>query len=332
MIPIRYDNYDLTQYRAFIDIFKGRMIKWCRSKQIGTKNVVAITEEALSFFYYLLSNNRLERIVFAEAEHLSRIIEQIEAKYPKLKADRLAELKGEHSDLYQIISKAFVELGYKTLPSEARTEIYDTLGIVACPYCNSQKIVLDAELDHFFPKGRVPYLAMCINNYVPSCGYCNGTNGKYEDDTYKKQLVNPHTLRDDKGIHFHLDYGGKGLFSLKQEEFESDVKIQVIPVKPILATNINTFNLLQQYSYHKVEAKAVWWYYRTRHSRFSSTLAKKVDDVLGTSYDFFADFDNLLKVNGADPNKAPFTKMSYDLIHDMFIQGITWSLKDNDRM
>ena len=326
MIPIRYKSLRLTLYKSYIENFRARMLKWCRNRQIGTRNAVDITDEALEFFTYLLSNNRLERIVFAKAEHLPLIIELVETKFPILKADRQASPKSTHSELHNIITKAFVDLGYKTIPQNARSEIYESLGIVACPYCNSRKVVLDAELDHFYPKGRVPYLAMCVSNYVPSCGFCNGTYGKYEDDTYEMQLVNPHNLRDDKGIHFYLDYGGKGLFSLKDEEFERDVTIGVLPLAHALAVNVVTFKLPVQYSLHKAEAKAVWWYYRKHQSYCAWNLASKVDDAFGTSHNFFSDFDILLKVNGSDPSKAPFTKMSYDLIHDMFIQGIINSL------
>lgn len=58
------------------------------------------------------------------------------------------------------------------------------LGVTVCPYCDEEYLhVLEApgqkpartlELDHFFPKGRYPALAMCFYNLVPSGQACNG--------------------------------------------------------------------------------------------------------------------------------------------------------------
>lgn len=55
------------------------------------------------------------------------------------------------------------------------------LGVGVCPYCNRQYITtvgcgdkrVRPQLDHFISKSRYPYLALSINNLIPSCAVCN---------------------------------------------------------------------------------------------------------------------------------------------------------------
>lgn len=52
-----------------------------------------------------------------------------------------------------------------------------------CPYCNVETVYairtdedgkrIRADIDHFFPRWKYPYLALCICNLVPSCARCN---------------------------------------------------------------------------------------------------------------------------------------------------------------
>lgn len=58
------------------------------------------------------------------------------------------------------------------------------IGLTVCPYCEEEYLdVIETseggkkrtlEIDHFFPKGKYPALAMCFFNLVPSGQNCNG--------------------------------------------------------------------------------------------------------------------------------------------------------------
>ena len=69
------------------------------------------------------------------------------------------------------------------------------LGVGVCPYCNRQYITTVAtgkhrtrpQLDHFKNKKKYPFLALSINNLVPSCGVCNLM--KHEND---KKILYPY--------------------------------------------------------------------------------------------------------------------------------------------
>lgn len=70
------------------------------------------------------------------------------------------EAFSQHSDLYDFVKR---------------------IGAEVCPYCNrlftttvtAKKHRTRPQLDHFKNKHAYPYLALSINNLVPSCGVCN---------------------------------------------------------------------------------------------------------------------------------------------------------------
>ncbi|WP_111308882.1 hypothetical protein [Confluentibacter sediminis] len=77
---------------------------------------------------------------------------------------------------------------------------------VTCPYCNDNPInIVDIsdekdentisraylELDHFFPKSRIPFFALSFYNLIPSCGACNATE-KRDKDFCISTHVNPY--------------------------------------------------------------------------------------------------------------------------------------------
>lgn len=71
---------------------------------------------------------------------------------------------------------------YEQLASHEKIyEYLEALGAGVCPYCNRQFITTVSsgsrrtrpQLDHFKNKSDYPFLALSINNLVPSCGVCN---------------------------------------------------------------------------------------------------------------------------------------------------------------
>lgn len=77
---------------------------------------------------------------------------------------------------------------------------------VTCPYCNDNPInivnISDEnndnkitkaylEIDHFFPKSRMPFFSLSFYNLIPSCGYCNAYE-KRDKDYCITTHVNPY--------------------------------------------------------------------------------------------------------------------------------------------
>ena len=90
------------------------------------------------------------------------------------------EFKRMYSDYFSAGSDKYVDASTKY---NAYTFI-ENLGVTICPYCDEEYLdvvengnggkLRTLEIDHFFPKGKYPALAMCFYNLVPSGQNCNG--------------------------------------------------------------------------------------------------------------------------------------------------------------
>jgi hypothetical protein len=82
-----------------------------------------------------------------------------------------------------------------------------------CPYCQQsfsftvQKPKGGAfrpTLDHYYPKGKYPYLALSLHNLVPSCYSCNSSL-KTTKDFYKKKHLHPFFDAEEIGFTWDID-------------------------------------------------------------------------------------------------------------------------------
>lgn len=78
-------------------------------------------------------------------------------------------------------------------------ELLNELKITTCPYCNRQYIhtyisengKTRADIDHFYPKSKYPFLAVSLYNFIPSCHTCN-SSFKGSIDFYKNKAIYPY--------------------------------------------------------------------------------------------------------------------------------------------
>ncbi|WP_066496930.1 hypothetical protein [Abyssisolibacter fermentans] len=78
-------------------------------------------------------------------------------------------------------------------------ELLNELKITTCPYCNRQYIhtyisehgKTRADIDHFYPKSKYPFLAVSLYNFIPSCHVCN-SSFKGSIDFYKNKCIYPY--------------------------------------------------------------------------------------------------------------------------------------------
>ncbi|WP_374557981.1 hypothetical protein [Aquitalea pelogenes] len=122
------------------------------------------------------------------------------------------------------------------------------------------------ELDHFYDKGRFPFLALTLGNLIPCCNECN-CKLKHDEDFYKNQHLNP--LRDLELIKFDLDFNYEisknGLNLLRPKIIE--------PHKTISHNSVKTFNLETRYNTRADVANSVYSICRSILGRSHTNLS-----------------------------------------------------------
>lgn len=101
-------------------------------------------------------------------------------------------------------------------------ELLKELNIRVCPYCNRQYITLyesyngktRADLDHFLPKSKYPYLALSFYNLVPSCKICNSSLKLDKEFSYYTHL-NPYENGFENELLFTMNFKKKEIKKVK---------------------------------------------------------------------------------------------------------------------
>lgn len=135
-----------------------------------------------------------------------KMIDEIEIKKGEVKGfDKLEEknkaLKVILEDIFNY--KSFTDGGKANYKGKeikwGAYELLKKLGVTVCPYCNRQYIntyidknsKMRADIDHFYPKSKYPFLAVSLYNLIPSCHSCNSSlKGSY--DFYKNKCIYPY--------------------------------------------------------------------------------------------------------------------------------------------
>lgn len=155
------------------------------------------------------------------------------------------------------------------------------LNMNTCPYCNanftftikSKKLKSRPQFDHFFNKGRHPYLALSFYNLIPSCALCNSGALKGQKEFTLKKNIHPFLESIENTYEFRTKVDAvdflvsKKNFTLEMVLCNSkkDTDPDVIKAKG----NLEIFALNDRYSYHKDIAESV---IRNAHIYCNSTI------------------------------------------------------------
>lgn len=110
------------------------------------------------------------------------------AKYSKKYFQDLFIKKNGRKEEATEFSKGILKaMRYDAVRSLEGLEVFSSLGIKTCVYCNAQttlvverhrsKLSAKFELDHFYPKTIYPHLSTAFFNLIPSCSSCNKPKG-----------------------------------------------------------------------------------------------------------------------------------------------------------
>ncbi|PJI10050.1 MULTISPECIES: HNH endonuclease [Clostridium] len=170
-------------------------------------------------------------------------------------------------------SETFFYHRYENFRKTQIPKIIEILGIHTCPYCNRNFIDVyydkkstkpnkfNGDIDHYFPKSKYSYLALCLYNLIPSCKTCN--HEKADLDKINFQPFHPY-MDDDSTYRFKTDfdleseitdfdylYGLSEKFNIKISDYLGGNKANSIE------ESISTFHLDDKYKNMTLFAKNI---------------------------------------------------------------------------
>lgn len=202
-----------------------------------------------------------------------------------------------------------------------RHRLITLMEIPVCPYCNRIYITsyvendkrrrTTADLDHFYPKSKYPFLALSLYNFIPSCQICNS---RFKGDKFNaKEHIYP----------YDEEFGDKAKFIIESEDINyiltgnSDFKIKLdcngeTVLDKKIKNSIETFKLEKVYQVHKDHVKNIL---------INAKIFNKdrVGDLIASLPELFKDEKSLREVlmnthfDNKDLCKKPLSKLTKDI-------------------
>ncbi len=226
--------------------------------------------------------------------------------------------KGTPSEFKKKINEIF---NYESFSKKNGYSFTDILSINICPYCNRNYITtigndkskfVRADIDHFLPKSKYPYLRMSFFNLVPSCVICN-RNAKGRKSTSLKKNIHPYLEgfgEDAKFIHVPKTY--KDLIGKGHPDIDLKFDANKIKNKKIKG-NIKIFRLKEQYSIHTNELNHLLALREAFTEKYIDDLIKRNSRLnLSKEQAYYYAFG--LKYSKLDDENQPLSKFKRDIL------------------
>lgn len=216
-----------------------------------------------------------------------------------------------------------------------RDKFLSKININACPYCNRQYIVgffndkdifMSADLDHYYPKSRYPFLALSIYNFIPSCQICN-SRLKGSKDFHKRKHIYPYKECFGDDAKFRISNDEKNdieYFLGNSNNFKIDIDIltEDNDLKMKIKNSKETFKLKDLYNQHKNLVKKMIKNSRIYNDSFLEELYEiflKEDELFKSKESIKAFIFNNYK-NEDDYNDECFSKLTKDIYEQLGIK------------
>ncbi len=287
--------------------------KWLNKKDKNLENIFNILKEKDEEFKELFKNKTLKQIVLAKPEELKELL------------DEFGEIDSSTiTDIFKYSGK---------FQNEVITEFFTkNFDFTTCYYCNKDLILnfnapkktSTFQLDHFYDKGKYPYLALSFYNLIPSCSTCNSSKvkgskdcfkydsrvGKFENETCK--IPNHKDFDFDQKVKFRLfltesckdsNIKNKDNIEIKLKEHYSNEYDKYIKV----------FQLNERYQAHK----DIVFEMIKNAELYPESRLKELQDLTGIPYQQIKqDIFSLIDDN-ADLSKEPFSKLKRDMAYEL---------------
>lgn len=221
-------------------------------KTLGKDNPIKVTVivERNGFTKQFLADFRkstnLRQLLQGDTSYLRAVIDRVRnnssghfESLTKKKYDRYYSGLACFDDFHTILKYIFVDKGYAVDGFVDGKKVVSNLKLKVCPYCgqtyiasvsyprgNGELHVARAQIDHFFPKGQYPFLALSYANFIPSCPGCNISHKHIEDVIDKDgrlRMMSPYDFDESK---FAFQFGLKSFEKLCDENVEVKTKFK----------------------------------------------------------------------------------------------------------
>ncbi|PLY08043.1 MAG: hypothetical protein C0625_03595 [Arcobacter sp.] len=213
-----------------------------------------------------------------------------------------------------------------------KPEFAKEIGLTCCPYCNREYIfrIYDdkknaelrtlAVLDHYYDKGKYPYLALSFYNLIPSCNICN-SKFKTTVDFKENKHLHPYEDSFNEKARFTKFFNN---VNSENKKFDLLSKERIsLALKPLNANDsatqntIDTFRLETLYQEHKdivlelIQKAQVYneSYIDELYQKYEGTLFKNREDVLRHITSGY--------MEDQDINKRPLSKLIKDISEEL---------------
>ncbi|MBL1410967.1 HNH endonuclease [Sphingobacterium faecale] len=199
------------------------------------------------------------------------------------------------------------------------------LGVNVCPYCNRNYIHTSitehgrtrAELDHFYPKSKYPFLSISLYNLIPSCHVCN-SNLKKSRDFYSQKHLHPFENDFINDFCFEINYLEDTIDNIVPDIKAFEIKLRPDTDNPDVIDLVNnsnaTFQISKLHNHHKDIAQELL----ARSIHYNKSKIEELKSILGTEAGIDEEFlKRVIIGNYADIGsfgKRPLAKYSYDIL------------------
>lgn len=192
-------------------------------------------------------------------------------------------------------------------------DLCNNLKIETCIYCNrlytstvisdKKKLVIRPTLDHWFPQGQYPILALSFYNLIPSCSPCN-TSVKHASNF--KLTKNIHPYVDSKVT---SNYTLQSIYDKSLRTF----KIKVVSKDNKIRTTLEEMKISAIYEHHQSELYDL----DLLQKKYNKSYLKDLNKLLGTSLCEKEVYRIMFGVEYEDENfyKRPLSKLKKDILN-----------------
>lgn len=238
MIPLTFIKKDEKERRKIVDQY----YQYLMGKE-RRKSFLEIIERWCEFYLKNIDgvDYSFEMVIKAEPKILEKIKIRIDTELKKEDINRkLKHITPKKKEKYYVVDNL-----YQGMPAEARDFLIKSLDVNVCPYCNRNYIYSSVkthtcQLDHYYPKGKYPILAVSFYNLIPVCASCNLSKKEADFEFYPHKETNVDEL-----LKFSFEF--EGLNYLKDKQ---DINVVIHPQKRKYVKQIKKLGLEELYQKH----------------------------------------------------------------------------------